>query len=348
MNKAYLLKFTCFLSITLLLYVVLLSTGYYEDSRVSKMRLTEQTHTAIYRLKPMDLSITYQMLTENSSFHILYLTQTEKCLPKYLKSPKVIGNRTACQCDVLVLSYKEECKDTSLPHVKYIFQPSTTWTSGRNLLYKISKARVKFYLYYIFMDDDIKLQPPKKTDNNPWRMFESSLKTIQPAIAVVDPYIKFHRLSQPKDCEPERVTKFAQVFWFDAMFNAFHCQAIDHILPYPTRFDKRSWYYSQMYAIIRSDIKFHGEVVCDTRIKARNTKHRPYPREHYWNTFTIVADDVRKEIPEKFRNRSEPLLGRKWMKKITQRMSPSDYYCSRTPKPNQLHLFTPFEGHRYN
>ena len=339
--RPYLLKFICFLSITLLLCVVLLTTSYNDNRRAPDKQLKELTQRA--KLKTVDVSITYQMLKENSTFHVLYLTQTEKCLPKYFKSHKVIGDTTACQCDVLVLSYKEECKDTSLSHVKYIFQPSTTWTTGRNLLYYTAKARDKFYLYYIFMDDDTKLQLKKTTDKAPWRMFEDSLKTIQPAIADVDPYIKFINIPQPKNCEPEHVTKFAQVFWFDAMFNAFHHQVIDHILPYPNRFDKRSWYYSQMYVIVRGDVKFHGQVVGDTRIKALNTKHRPYPREHYWNTFDIVVDDVRKEISNKYQNRSEPILGQQWMKKVNHRMAPGDYYCSRAPKPNTLLSYAPFE-----
>ena len=314
----------------MLLYVVLASTCYHIDRSTDQVYLPGET---------VSLNI-----------KILYLTQTEKCLPVYLKSPEVIGNTTACQCDVLVLSYKEECKDTSLPHVKYIFQPSTTWNTGRNLLYDISKARDKFYLYYIFMDDDVKLRLVEtESDNNvnPWRMFEDSLTTIQPPIAVVDSIINFVNVLQPKHCEIEHVTKLAQVFWFDAIFNAFHCHAVNHILPYPTKFDNRSWFYSQMYAIIRADVKFHGATVGDARLKAVNSQHRPYPKEMNWaDTFKIVADEVRQEIPEKYRDKSEPIL-QQWMQKnVKQKYAPGEFFCSRAPKPNTVLSHIPYKGYQ--
>ena len=388
-------KISCFLSITLLLYVVLLSTTYLMDTRASSRSRAQQMDLAHRStLKQVNVSITYhqrlegkesiyhqrlegkestyhqgleekeftyhqgleekgstyqQGLEEQSIFRVLYLVQTEKCLPDYLKSPEVVGNTTACQCDVIVLGYKEKCEDTSLPHVRYIFRQSTTWTTGRNLLYEYSKAKNSFYLYYIFMDDDTTLQVADKSDKNPWRMFEDSLRTIQPPIAVVDPLINFNKTSQPKGCEPQHVTKLVQVFWFDAMFNAFHNQVIHHILPYPTKFDRRSWYYSQMYTIIRCDVKFNGQVVSDTRLKVQNGQHRPYPRATNWNTqFKVVAEDIRNELPDKYRNRSEPIL-QEWMKdNVRRRLAPGDYYCSRAPNPNTVMPYTPFEDYQLN
>ena len=326
--------------------MLLVSTYYYIDSRNSFVTIGQTE--GVYRPKfvpfqPSNRS-TNQVPEENFTLQILYLTQTENCLPEYLLSPEVIGNTTACQCDVLVLSYKEPCKDTSLPHVKYIFQPSSTWTTGRNLLYEISKVRDKFYLYYIFMDDDVKLHAFDRTltNRNLWRMFEHSLRTIQPPIAtIMDSHLKFLDVTRPKDCEPEHVTKFAQVFWFDAIFCAFHNQAVDHILPYRVKFDSRSWYYSQIYAIIRSDVIFHGQVVGDTRIQAQNTQHHPYPKEHNWNTFIVVADDVRNEIPAKYRNRSEPII-LKWMKNYYGMQAVGEFYCSRPLKPNTIQSYSPY------
>ena len=69
-----------------------------------------------------------------------------------------MGNTSTCMCDVLVLSCKKTCNDTlSLPHVEYIFNSSTTWTTGRNLLLEVAMLRRETYLYYIFLDDDIVL-----------------------------------------------------------------------------------------------------------------------------------------------------------------------------------------------
>ena len=201
-------KFTCFLSIALLVYVVLVSTCYHNiDSRASFVSTTQETEDLSYhrtRFLPFEISpnrSTYQIPEQNSPSRFLYLTQTEKCLPEYLlKSSDVIGDSTACQCDVLVLSFNEECKDTFLPHVKYVFRRYSTWTTGRNLLYSISKVREKFYLYNIFMDDDVKLRLLDSTlyNKNLWRVFEDPLRTIQPPIAAIDPWISFHGISNPR------------------------------------------------------------------------------------------------------------------------------------------------------
>ena len=80
-----------------------------------------------------------------------YLTQTESCLYDYLRSPQQLGDSTSCQCDVLVLSYKQKCNDASLPHVEYIFDPNTTWTPGRNLLYRSIMKREQKYLLLHFL-----------------------------------------------------------------------------------------------------------------------------------------------------------------------------------------------------
>ncbi len=126
---------------------------------------------------------TMSVETKIAPTRFVYLTQTENCIPTYLRSPIMIGDSEACQCDVIILSYK-------LPHVQYIFNSSksTTWTVGRNLLYEAAKERKEKYIHYIFMDDDVKLtMKDKKSTQNPWRMNEESLKTFQPAVANMRP-----------------------------------------------------------------------------------------------------------------------------------------------------------------
>jgi len=46
--------------------------------------------------------------------------------------------------------------------------------------------------------------------------------------------------------------------WFDTMFNAFHYKAIKHILPYPTQYDKESWWASQLHVMCSVELKFRG------------------------------------------------------------------------------------------
>ena len=86
----------------------------------------------------------------------LYLTQTEKCIREHMRPPSVLGNSSVC--DVLVLSFRERCNDTSLPHVSYIFNTSTTLTTGKTELYYAAKRLNSNYLYYIFIDDDVILE----------------------------------------------------------------------------------------------------------------------------------------------------------------------------------------------
>ena len=88
---------------------------------------------------------------------ILVLVQAESCLANHLSSEEAFGNATLCQCDVLVLTFKKKCNETSPAHIKYVFKPGTTWNEGRNFLYEVGKNRSEMYLYYIFTDDDIKL-----------------------------------------------------------------------------------------------------------------------------------------------------------------------------------------------
>ncbi len=78
---------------------------------------------------------------------------TGSCVQDYLFDKAALGDATLV--DFYVLSYKEECKKPKPGNVRYIFKRSTTWTSGRNLLYSASRNSGKQYLYHIFMDDDV-------------------------------------------------------------------------------------------------------------------------------------------------------------------------------------------------
>ena len=274
----------------------------------------------------------------------LYLTQTEHCVPTYLKSPEVIGDSEACQCDVIILSYKEQCNDTPLPHVQYIFNSSssTTWTVGRNLLYKAAKERKEKYIYYIFMDDDVQLiMADKKNTQNPWRMYEESLKTFQPAVVTLFTHNqrKFSGKTFPErlNCE---LTGYIQLDHTDAIFNAFHYQVIDHILPYTTRFDSVSWWHSQAYLMIRCDILFTDEVVIDPRIRIINPKHRKYPRKTFYNHVNQIVTDIRSETPEKYQKSVEPIL-QQWLTNVEQKLLLRQQTCKRDLF---VHPYRPYEN----
>ena len=236
----------------------------------------------------------------------LYLTQTESCLPDHLESVEAFGNALSCQCDVLVLSYKQACGKTVSPNIEYLYNSSTTWTTGRNLLYKAAMKRSEKYLYYIFMDDDIVLK--KSARKNPWREFEDFLKRIEPAVAVVDvdshPCLTdVYTARKNQGCVLKEPAEYLPAVHFDPAFNAFHYQSVEYLLPYPNRYDASSWWRSSVYVEIKCEILFRGQVVLPTTLRALNQLHRPYPRKMLDASGLLsVINEVDAELPRTYQN----------------------------------------------
>ena len=182
----------------------------------------------------------------------IYLTQTEQCLAKYLASSTRIGDSKICNCDVIVLSFKEECQDKKPSHISYVFAKESTWTTGRNLLYFVAIERIRHYHYYIFLDDDVELgfnslSSKEMKRLTPFRAFEQWLLDDEPAVGVVD-FSKLGKTLLKRRrviCNTDASTVVVPVIFFDALFNAFHHQSIKHILPFPTQYDRDSWWIAQ-------------------------------------------------------------------------------------------------------
>ena len=139
--------------------------------------------------------------------------------------------------------------------------------------------KTKIYLYYIFMDDDIVLSDLKQA--NPWRKFEAFLRSVEPAIAAIDltqdnNLQKIRNVHRDRQCSREE--DYIACVWFDAIFNAFHYNAVRHVLPYDSTFDNQTWWASQMAVIVRSEVLFRGQVVLHTEVVGENREHRPYPK----------------------------------------------------------------------
>ncbi|XP_078367091.1 uncharacterized protein LOC144651092 isoform X1 [Oculina patagonica] len=245
----------------------------------------------------------------------IYLTQTEQCLPKILNSSKAIGDEKMCNCDVIVLSYRTVCQEEKRPHISYIFVGESSWNLGRNILYFVARERIPGYNYYIFLDDDVDLQfnyftPQEMKMLTPFRAFEEWLLDYQPAVGVADmPYGQSAPLILEKrrlKCGINETSMVIPTAWFDAMFNAFHHKAIEHILPYPTKYDRQSWWASQLHVICSIELKFRGQAMMFVPITLTNQQHRGYPREA--QNFTAQARDFVEEIqnraPVVYQNRS--------------------------------------------
>ena len=218
-----------------------------------------------------------------SSHRFLYLLQTEKCIPSNLRTNEALGNGNL-DFDVLVLSFKHPCDDHALSHVQYIFGASTTWTTGRNLLFETAMKWNTTYLYYIFMDDDVMLEDSEDRTVSPWRKFEAFLLSVEPAIAATDLQSqdllgRLRRTHKAKGCARREDAAYIGTLWYDAIFNAFHAKAVKHLLPYISTFDQQTWWASQMGLIVRSEVLFRGQIAFLTKIHPRSGQSRPYPRD---------------------------------------------------------------------
>ena len=271
----------------------------------------------------------YSLLSNStrSQKKFIYLTQTESCLNDYLRSH--LSNPTSCQCDILVLSWKEKCSDSSLPHVEYIFDTNTTFTTGRNLLYRSVMKREQKYLYYTFFDDDVtmafKKEPHKNADT--WREYEKSLLRVRPLIAVSWDYALTHfKKYYDGGCNYDDKPDYLPFVWYDALFDSFHSEVINYLLPYYDKMEKTSIWFSQLYLIMKTDLMFPGQVFHHLNVLISNPLHRPYARKMFdSNTVREFLDDLKNEIPAKYREQLQPKL-EDWVKNVKQKEAVK-YHC---------------------
>ena len=262
----------------------------------------------------------------------VYLVQTESCLPDVLDSLEVF-----CSSDVIVLSYKEKCSKPPKQGmmIEYIVDKSASWAQGRNKLFEVAKQRKKKYLYYIFLDDDIKLVSSSNQD--PWRQFEKFLLRVEPAVAAVDmqnyPCIDFlPQAAKHNNCSIDANKEYISAGRFDETLNAFHHKAAGHVLPYPTKYDKISFFFTCNYFAVKLEVTFRGQMVLHTQIKGINTKHRPYTRrDPNYEQLLGMIKDIEQGIPTKYRNKGVLL---EWKKYGREHMKTSSTYCLPPPKPH--------------
>lgn len=296
------------------LVVLCVLTGVLFLTRVSKTGVLQADCLKhLQNSNPVSSTPCPSILAKNfSNKKFAYLVQTESCLNDYLLSSEVLGDATTCRCDVLVLSFKNRCEHTSLPHVHYMFDPSTTWSTGRNLLYRTIVSQASSYIYYTFLDDDVILRFGDRSDvtANPWREYENSLLDAEPLVAASWHMTEniFHRYYWGF-CDYPNTTQFLPHVWFDALFNSFHRTVICHLLPYYTALDHVSWWFSQVHLIIKTDLMFPGQALLHLNVFADNPVHRSYPRGLYRkNTIKQFTENLVKQIPPEYQELLTPTL----------------------------------------
>ena len=183
----------------------------------------------------------------------------------------------------------------------------TTWTTARNLLYRIALIEEQRqgwrWAYFNFGDGDIQVScslPNKLLNTNQsigdelilaqqyralidthrslnvnittdqcFILVDTFLLTVSPAIATLNGML----------IPPLSDAFLAQiVYHVDAMFNAFHRDALSFVLPYCPRYDARTWWSSQAILVYRSLCLF-GHSIQFNAVSVVRQRHRPYPQK---------------------------------------------------------------------
>jgi len=268
----------------------------------------------------------------------VYLTETEQCLPPYLASSSHIGDPQTCNCDVIVLSYRAKCQENNQSHVSYLFDPDTLFASGRNVLFFAAMDRRPGYHYYIFLNDDTTLKynkfaPAEMKKLSPLRAVETWLLDYEPVVGVLDydhhgaDYIlKFRKQSCGIN---ETASLVLPTVFYDALFNAYHHKAIEHILPYPTQYERGCVFCSNRQAMIAVEVKFGGQALLFAPVTGGNPLHRRDDNRRLKMAAREreFVEYIRQEAPVKLR--SHAIFEQLKLTKVTKYLSErSRSYCA--------------------
>ncbi|XP_032240765.2 uncharacterized protein LOC116619754 [Nematostella vectensis] len=282
----------------------------------------------------------------------IYLVQTETCISETLLSTKRLGDPKQCACEVIVLSYRSICKKHQhYQHVEYILGVNNTWARGRNHLYWAASKRNKFYLYYIYTDDDIFLTftthaSKEMKSSVPMRVFEMFLLRYEPAIAVPTYFNKNAEWTNGKHdriCGRGKVKKlYYPAVDYDACFVAIHKDAAKHVLPYETKYDKHSWWNAGACFVVAAELKFRGQVVVYLPIFANNPGHRPYPHQKRFSDveWSLCLEDEVKKMPRELRKSK---LVRDFQRSPLHYLENAKTYCLDRPPHHKIISYDHFK-----
>ena len=217
------------------------------------------------------------------------------------------------------------------------------------MLYFAAIERIRQYHYYIFLDDDVDLgfnsfssQEMKRL--TPFRAFEQWLLDDEPAVGVTNYRNDGRRFLEWRLlCGINDSSVVVPVMWFDALFNAFHHEAIKQILPYPTQYDKDSWWISQIHVMYSVELIFRGQALAYVAISAYNPQHRAYPRgkKMFSARAPAIIENIQNKAPTAYQNHT---LFRtlKTSELLRYRMSTTTY-CMNTTHRQPIVPYSHFE-----
>ncbi len=216
--------------------------------------------------------------------HFIYLIQSAARMP-YAELP-------GPSCDVLLLTWQHPAEGEDA-----VFLPGSSWSEGRNRLLWEARLRARRsgndYLYYIFLDDDCRIREDvelarrlrRPLTGNPFRTFEQFLLEWEPAVG----YTRYAWQHFEKDCAVNLGHNI------DALFNAFHRETLDFLLPYYTGFDSESWLYAQHLLNHLASLFYHPHRIQCNLVRTENSRRRGYAqRKKYWQIpTTFLAGALR-------------------------------------------------------
>ncbi len=202
----------------------------------------------------------------------IYLIQSAARMPY----PELPGS----SCDVLLLTWQHPVEGENA-----VFLPGSSWNEGRNRLLWEARRRAKRtgndYLYYVFLDEDCRVREDvelarrlkRPLTGNPFRTFEHFLLEWEPAVG----YTRYDW----QHFENDRAVNLGHNI--DALFNAFHRETLDFLLPYYTGFDSESWLYAQHILNHLASLFYHAHRIQCNLVRTANTQRRSYAqRKKYW------------------------------------------------------------------
>ena len=193
----------------------------------------------------------------------LYLAQVEGDLPDRLR---VLQSDDS---DIRFVSWRTRSADP-----RGIFYPHSSWTEGRNRLFK--EIAGTGYEYYIFLDDDVEMHVRDGRPGNGWRAFEAFLSEYEPAVGVAR--YMWHLQGGVLDLSlPVQGIRF-----FDALVNAFHREAVHALLPYYDGLDRYSECYSQSILCSQAAALYPGHVLQCNGVEVVNLHSRRPEREYLY------------------------------------------------------------------
>lgn len=176
-----------------------------------------------------------------------------------INSLKLVPENRFCLC----LTYDFEINDYFDNNIKFLFKPKTTWAEGRNiLLSEVLILNINFD-YIIFLDDDVLFS------KGTFLEFEQNITKFKPLVAIPLSNVILESNRYNKKFEIQHP------IGMDQIVQAYNKKVIKEniVLPYITKFDNLSWWYSCEINTHLILSKYRGKVLQFNNIIIFNKNH---------------------------------------------------------------------------